>query len=325
MNAQASVSLDHILALLARLDLRIRREVVEFRMRQPQQDDEFRGLYISNEEVDGLLAESAPSAGALVGAQAQPDFVTALDAALRAAGERVAQIEAQARQAGAVLRLEQLCRMFELSDLEREVLVLCLAAEISLKYERLYAYLQDDVTKKRPTVDLVMRLLCRSVGERVAARSSFEPDAPLIRWELVTLHDDPNARRPVLIARYLKLDERIARYLFGYDEPDARLAPILREPAPVDGALSEPTRVLLSGWGAHWREVWAAGPPVVMLHGRYGTGRREAAALLASALGRPLVTLSALDLVAKNLNREVTFRLAERDALLVDGLLCWED
>ena len=53
MNAQASVSLDHILALLARLDLRIRREVVEFRMRQPQQDDEFRGLYISNEEVDG--------------------------------------------------------------------------------------------------------------------------------------------------------------------------------------------------------------------------------------------------------------------------------
>ena len=46
---------------------------------------------------------------------------------------------------------------------EREVLVICLAAEVNLKYERLYAYLHDDVTKKRPTVDLVLRLLCSKV------------------------------------------------------------------------------------------------------------------------------------------------------------------
>ena len=40
-------SLDYTLAVLARLDLLIRRKVLKWRQRQPQlADDEFRGLYI---------------------------------------------------------------------------------------------------------------------------------------------------------------------------------------------------------------------------------------------------------------------------------------
>ena len=38
-------------------------------------------------------------------------------------------------------------------------LLIALAPEIDPRYERLYAYLQDDVTRKRPSIDLTLNLL----------------------------------------------------------------------------------------------------------------------------------------------------------------------
>ena len=35
-----------------------------------------------------------------------------------------------------------------------------------LRYERIYAYLQDDVTRRRPTVELVLNVLCESSAEK---------------------------------------------------------------------------------------------------------------------------------------------------------------
>ncbi|MEP7200072.1 MAG: ATP-binding protein [Chloroflexota bacterium] len=327
MNPSPTRSLDYTLALLARLDLLIRREVLNLRQQQPQQmDDEFRGLYIANEEVDALLDNQAAVAAVLSTPRPPSEVLAALDASLSAANVRLADIETQARECGETLRINRLCQLFDLSDLERAVLVICLAPEINLKYERLYAYLHDDVTKKRPTVDLVMRLLCRTVAERVTARQAFESDAPLVKWELVTLHDDPNARRPVLIARYLKLDERIARYLLGYDEIDTRLSTLAREPhAYRAGNLAPEIEARLQRWGAHWREAWSDAPPIILFHGRYGTGTRDAARLLASALQRPLLHFDALDLATKGANREQALKLAEREGLLADALVCWDD
>ena len=319
-------SLDYTLALLARLDLLIRREVLKWRQQQPQlADDEFRGLYISHEEIDGLLLQPDSSARLLTGAPGPSDLLSALDSALQAADARIATLEADAHARGETLRLERLSELFGLSALERAVLVICLAAEISLKYERLYAYLQDDVTKKRPTVDLVMRLLCTTTAERVAARRCFEPEAPLVRWELISLHDDPNARRPVLVARYLKMDERIARYLLGDDEPDARLQPLVRS---LDGSqpslLTPPVASRLQQWAGHWQAAWRDRPPVVLLHGRYGTGKVAAAHALASALRRPLFHLDALDMNAKGAPLAQALKWAEREALLCEALLCWD-
>ena len=202
MTQSSELSQSYTLALLTRLDILIRREVLNLRLHQTQPgDDEFRGLYISNEEVDELLSESLLAAGLVSSARITPDVLASLDNALLASQARIEAVEKSAEGCGQALRLNELCRKFGLSALEREVLVICLAAEVNLKYERLYAYLHDDVTKKRPTVDLVLRLLCSKVEERVGARRSFEADAPIIRWELITLHDDPNARRPVLLAR----------------------------------------------------------------------------------------------------------------------------
>ncbi len=319
-------SREHILILIARLDLLIRREVLSWRLtRAARPEDEFRGLTISDEEVNALLQNSA-SAGRVLAQPLPPsEALDQLDKGIAALDARLAAV-AGAHPADENLRFERLCGFFALTPFERQVLVVALAAEIDLKYEKLYAYLQDDVTKKRPTVDLVLRLLCPTFEERLAARRSFEPQAPLQYWELITLHDDPGARRPVLLARYIKLDERVANWLLGSDETDARLVPLLStRTASLPPNPGPDINARIDEWASHWEQTFSDTQPVLLLHGHYGTGRRAAAARLANGLGCPLLVLDAAALVAQEFTLEQGVRYAEREALLSKALICWDN
>ena len=284
-------------------------------------DDDFRGLYIAPEEVDLLLdrgLSEEPSESD------QPTDVedAMLDASLRTAEAAIERLETAA--GGTEFRLARLGRLFGLTSLELSVVVICLSCEIDLKYEKLFAFLNDDVTKKRPTVDLVMRLLCRTLGERLAARSVFAPDAPLLRWGLVTLHDDPGARSPVLLARYLKLDDHIAGYLLGSDGHDARLTQLRVADSP--GGIARPPSSLqeqVEGWARCWDSFDPSNEPVILFHGRYGTGRRATTEQLARALGRPCLFLDAGAMAAGEMVNLQVVMLAEREACLRDLLVCW--
>ena len=80
-------------------------------------------------------------------------------------------------------RLSALAYVFDLDPLETEIVLICLAPDIDLRYERLYGYLQDDVTRRRPTTDLVAKLL----GDGTPAGSR--------PWKKVRASDDSEALR----------------------------------------------------------------------------------------------------------------------------------
>jgi hypothetical protein len=189
--------------------------------------------------------------------------------------------------------------------------------EADLKCERLFGYLQDDVTKKRPTVDLILRLLCPTLPDQVAARSLFSIGATLIRWELITLGDDAGPQQRVLRSRHLKLDERIAASLLGQDAIDSRLAPLVSR-APLHKHLNAGVREQLEQWASNWSSGTGATtgrPPC-------GTGRRAAAAGLAAALGRPCLLLDFSRYAGTSADVKRTIRLAEREPLLTGALMC---
>src|SRR6266508_3981078 len=167
--------------------------------------DPYRGLYISQDEVQWLLAGERASAAC------QPsDAVDLLDLA------------------GEGSRLARLAQVFGLSSFEVMLILIALAPELDRRYERLYAYLQDDMTRHHPTVDLALRLLCPSLSTKLAARRYLAPAAPLLRQLLLRLLDDPQDHQPPLLGKYLKVDERIVDYLLGADNLDARLLPYAR-------------------------------------------------------------------------------------------------
>ena len=103
-------------------------------------------------------------------------------------------------------------RAFGLSAFDIDVLTIALAPEIDLRYQRLMAYLQDDVTRKRPSVDLALNLLCPTAGAKLAARRRFAVDAPLIRHRLLQLAPSASGNGPFL-ARELELDDAVVASL----------------------------------------------------------------------------------------------------------------
>jgi hypothetical protein len=196
LQAALSNQTESVHATFAQLDRRLRRVIEAFREQLvAQAQDPYHGLYVSEAEVDALLGDAA-------GDDDQPPD----DA-----------------PSPALPRLDRLVALFALDPFERDVLLLLLAPELDARYERLYGYLQDDVSRRRPTVDLTLRLLGTNGEEPAAQRWKLGPSGRLFAAGLVGLAEDGAERLP-LLSRPLRLDERVAEYLVGSDHLDPRVA-----------------------------------------------------------------------------------------------------
>jgi hypothetical protein len=78
------------------------------------------------------------------------------------------------------LRLSRLQELFSLSPLERDILLVCLLSELDGRYRRLFGYLQDDASRTRPCVELVLQILQPLVSHPESGRTAFDAGAPLL-------------------------------------------------------------------------------------------------------------------------------------------------
>jgi len=315
-------SLDHVLAEIERIDLLVEAQVR--RARQLHKDDEFQGLYISEQEVDALIAQpiGLPRWAVASPANADPDVRSAIDH-LRA------RIDARKKVSidhGIRLRLVELENHFQLDDFDVDVLLICLASEIDLRYERLYAYLQDDVTKKRPSVDLALNLLCGSFSAKLDARSRFDVGAPLLKYELISIQQDPANPRSPLLSRSLKLDERIVNYLLGRDEIDIRLATCASivdpkqqlEDIVLPADLLTGLRTLFEN-----QQKGSSRGLNLYLQGPYGVGKRSTAGALCRQVGLKLLIVAAENPSSASGDFSLFVRLIAREAILQDAAIYW--
>src|SRR4051794_11608401 len=108
---------------LARLDASIEREILRLRGRYQLSLDEFRGLYVSDEQVDALIGGAPQTAAGGLDAAAEP-----LTAGMQDESPR----------------WRQLAATFALSALDEDLLFIAAAPELDLNYETLYGYLNND-------------------------------------------------------------------------------------------------------------------------------------------------------------------------------------
>src|SRR3954465_3878442 len=114
--------------------------------------------------------------------------------------------------ADADTRLQVVVDALGLDLLEAAVLAVCAATELNPRYGRLYAYLQDDVTRKLPSPRLVGQLLEGEGLTPADVMSAFDANGRLRgRGALKLLGDaqTPLAERPVKVA------DRLAAALLG--------------------------------------------------------------------------------------------------------------
>jgi SpoVK/Ycf46/Vps4 family AAA+-type ATPase len=320
-------SLEHVLAELERLDLLLRVQVWRARRRHREADEELAAFYVPEAEPDALL-DRAIGTPTWAGVPLTPELREAVQARLDQLSADVARRTAESLRRGVPLRLVELARLLDLTAFDADVVLACLAPELDRRYERLFAYLHDDVTRRQPTVDLVLNLLCPDLAGRVALRARFSQVAPLLGHHLVQLADEPDRRSPSLLARTLRLDPRVARFLLGDDAVDDRLQPYARvvtDPVSLDELVfPEAFRRQLSQLVEHAGRDGA--DLVLYCQGPYGVGKRTAAAACCHALGAALLVVDGSRLAAGDVEEFATLaRLVDREARLQGALLYWED
>ncbi|MGM1061237.1 ATP-binding protein [Saccharothrix sp. Mg75] len=246
-------SLPHLFARLAVLERRIRDAVAARRDTDPNPDDPFRGLYLSDEAIDALLAT-----------------------------RREPFVPFQATAASG--RLGRLADTAGLTGLDVELLLVALAPDVDSRFEQFYGYLNDDVTRRRATAGLALRL-CGLPEASAAGRARLDPSSPLPAAGLLAVEDRD---RPFL-SRSLRVPDRVVNHLLGDDRSDTALAGVAKVVEEVDGSVD--VGPLVRAFRAHVRLAY--------LRERPGGGARETAAAALRHAGFAVLEVDATRLRAE--------------------------
>jgi ATPase family associated with various cellular activities (AAA) len=141
---------------------------------------------------------------------------------------------------GIPLALPHLRDRLGLSVFEKNVVLMSLAPEMNRRYARLYRYLQgEDAAHKTdlPTVDLVLRLLCRNDSEWRSARTRLTAASPLVRHQLLQVSGSVET----FLNRPLQLTEALIHYLLAEQPTPQSLDLLLHPPAKTRPALLDQT------------------------------------------------------------------------------------
>ena len=302
-----SSAIEHLFAELEVVDVALRRQVLRLRATNQLTDDEFRGLYIPDAQVDALLGLGLADADEPAGAVALTVYLDELLARNRA---RVSASGAL----GVDLPLPRLASLFELSRLQVQLLLVATAAEVDLRFETLFAYVQNDATKRRPTVDLALKLFSSTPAERVAAQPLISSRSSLIRWDLVQLVADPQEREGPMLSRVLKADRHVVAFLLGDYSVDERLLGFTELISGTPIGDSVPPSNSLSGPLISAASRLAGQPGLLVLVGSDSSSQLAAATTVSQALRLPLLAVD-LELAATfTPDKQIPFDLIAREA-----------
>jgi ATP-dependent 26S proteasome regulatory subunit len=325
---------DYLSDELRRLDLliqlRLLRERRETQPTTPTIMDQFRGLVISDEEVSRLLADTSSwRSDDGLSDQEQAERQELMRALSRLESHIQERLAASAGEA-IYLALPVLARLFHLTSFETQIILLCLAPELDRKYEKLYGYLQDDITRKRPCASLAFDLFCRTRADEFAMRPVFDSQAPLIKYRLLRMTDNQPEGSEPLFARPLKLDDRIVNFALGVRTIDARLessaslvSAQANSRAPEVG--DELRSRTLSFIRAHFGDSEPNGRNLIFyLRGPAGSDRRALAETISHSIGLDLIVADVEKMMSGPSSFEETVWLLGREALLRPATLCLE-
>lgn len=324
---EVDLSFLHLQMELLRIDLKIHQAVQLWQQaNQNRGVDAFAGQYISDAEIGALLRKPL-GAGWWTGATSadgddQSDLLTQAE-------RRIASLGQTARKQGKTLRLAHLATAFGLDRFEQEALLTCIAPALDRRYERFYGYLQDDATRKWPSVSLVLDLLCQPGPERLLRLHQFDAEAPLFRFHLLKRASEPGVADPAVINQALRPDDALVAWLLGRFRPHGELAThatllAMSEPdaEPWDAWVAPETLAALARveMGGESSRKPAQAPPITVFHGRDTESQWAAARYVSAQLRRPLLRVNLAPLVASGLPAPRAVRLALRDARLAAAI-----
>ena len=307
---------EHLFMEFQRIDLLIHSYVRKLKAELQDGSSDYQGLFITEKEIDHILQNSLFESEINSHSSLELEEIETLT-------HRINIKKIESIKNGQALRLPFLSDIFHLNSFEVDVLLICLVSELKLPYEQIYSYLQNDLTKKRPTVDLVIKLLFQNVEERIKARMNFSPSSPLLENHLIHLSNNGNDDHSTLLSRSIKVDERIISFLLEFDEIDPGIknfSTIINSKRTIeDLILPENDTVLIDKIKWYFQ---TNNPQIFFLAGPYGTGKKTVAEIVSSEFDMPLLIVDS-NVLLEDGSYEM-LDLVLREALLQNASIYFE-
>jgi hypothetical protein len=225
------------------------------------------------------------------------------------------RLRSRAAAADGRLPLDAFAQHLGLTAFEQEAVLLCAAPEIDRAYERIYAYVLDDLNRRSPCIELLTSLTATSFAERLARRRALGRFGRLRRYGVL----EPRGEAATDLRQELRLSPAALGLLLGgggsvrvFHDPDEVSLPA--EAAFPPGLSS--VEVARLGRAIAEGRVAAVG-----IWGPRHAGRDEAVLALARVIGRPLRRLPLDRLATSGTEPEAALREASVAAAALGAVL----
>lgn len=318
---KSDLSVKHLETELMRVDVLFHREVWRWQAAGQDISDVFRGQYVSDDEADKLVKLPFGTSWGQ-SASLGEDEKTAYANALNKVDAVIHSIIEDAKEADHSLRLQHLTKAFGLDQFELDTLLVCLAPTLDLRYERIYGYLQDDVTKKRPSVNLVLNTLCTPGSDRLTMLERFTDSSPLFKYNILYRTKNSTPGAVPLLSQSLSVDDTIVGWLLGDYQPHYSLSSHMSIIRPDDNEhdvlLASPIQKEIEGLidGSEKGST----PPLVSLFGDDVSSQQAATKQIALKMQRELLIANMNGAVKKDIPADGIVNLVLRDARLIGAI-----
>ena len=205
--------------------------------------------------------------------------------------------------------LDTLAALFQLSDFERDLLLLLAGVEMDARIASLCAQGSGQPQRPWATFGLALAVLPQPHWSAIA------PHGPLRRWRLLEMDESVG-----ISSARLKLDERVLHFIAGLNALDHRLQPLLQA-QPTAGAMGRAQQAAVTRLLGQLRAT-AGRLPAIVLDGDDSAGQHDVAAAVAAQLGAGLYRLRASDIPTAAAEQAALAALWAREAALLGcGLL----
>ncbi len=314
MTSYYETNLQHISEELKRIDLMLHLQILKMRLKN-RVTNEFGGFCISDEEIDAILDldNTHPAS------ESDDPRIQALKRYISDIKLEIELKKEESQKKGIKLKLSSLAGIFNLTSFEVDIILIGMASELDTKYERLYAYLQNDATKRQPGVDLILNLLCSSSEEKVYARQYFYADSSLFKNKIVQFVED-RVQRP-LLSRFIRVDDRTINYLLGLSQIDEKIG-FFSELTRIQTnlkeiQLSEELHRKILNFSTFWKKT--VGRRTCFLQGPRGAGKKTIAQGVSWELDTALLIVDIPMLINREANFEESVSRIFREAVLQDS------
>jgi hypothetical protein len=217
MNEQNGVSanvdykdfIEHFIDELRILTYRLLRFTKKHKKAGEKEDQGTRGIFVEEGEVLSALHSLIGFAGRI---ENDPEMAD-LDGMINKLRQDINGRLSATGQQESLFPLLRVAGIFGLTPSEVDLMVMAIAPEVDRRYERIFAFCNDDLTKKAPTIGLALELLEDDLRSRMGGWRMFSQAAPLVAYNLIQIHDGgigQTSQKSTFV-----IDERIRRYLLG--------------------------------------------------------------------------------------------------------------